>query len=340
MQPLDALWSACGNAAPVSFSICLLKKFHFDFHLAEHWPASQIRRALQLNVASTGETPGGWKIYGLTTREFDLAPCLARFPRDRHGQLDLQTVDYTCAFYDSTNQLFRAYDFATKRAAYIYPPERPFTPWELHSPFKEFWHLWALKNNALLIHSGVVTKNGMAVLLPGAGGKGKSTTVLSCLGEGMQTTGDDYNLLHFTDHGVYASALYGNLKTKSSRQAFDFPMTASWQSEILSYAGKIIYYPPAQAEIWDMSCPRITGIMCPEIAAMDEPRIIAIKPAELINTLAISSIMQSPFMAKEYLAGAVRLGSRMRHAKLLLSARPAANAACIGQWISEGACSW
>jgi hypothetical protein len=59
------------------------------------------------------------------------------------------------------------------------------------------------------------------------------------------------------------------------------------------------------------------------------------KLTELINNLAMSSIMQSPFMAKEYLAKTVQLSKRLKHGRMHLSPLPELNAACIREWMGK-----
>lgn len=323
------------------FSLKLFNKFHFNFWFEESWPVKEIKRALAINLcASEGES---WNIYAITTKEYDITPHVNRYARDKHSMLDLGAEKKICAFYDSLHNLFRIYDFERKIAVYIYPQNYSFSEWEQHSPFREFWHLWALNNNALLIHSGIVSIGDKAVLLPGAGGSGKSTTVLSCLHNNMQTTGDDYNLLYNTGAGFFATPLYSNIKVKSPKpgnSVFHFPFTVNWEKEIVSYAEKIIYYPPRDANIWNVSGTQVVGILCPNISTHSlAPEIKPVKTTELINRLVISSIMQSPFIAKEYLAKSVSLIKNMQTANLYLSANTDDNAACISNWLKEISCS-
>jgi hypothetical protein len=332
---MRALWSYCAAISAETFSLRLFGQFDFQLHFSPAWPAAKIKKSLAVNLCKNASS--GWQIHCLTTRECDITPYLNAFSRDPHGQLDLQGNTQLCAFYDSLHHIFRIYDFAGRRAAIITAETYVFKEWELHSPLREFWHLWALKNDAILIHSGVVTAGGNAILLPGAGGSGKSTTVLSCLHHRMKTTGDDYNILR-AENGIFrATPLYGNLKLKNTKGEgnFDFPMLPEWESEPLPYAGKTIYTPPASSPIWDHSTPKITGILCPHIASIPHPETSNMKQAELISRLAVSSIMQSPFMAKEYLAKAASLARSVRCTKLHLSPDAASNATHIRQWLEH-----
>ncbi len=334
----DELWSVCDKKSFEGFSIRLIDRHSFNLHFSPAWPAQDIKHALTLNLCSDAAMHGAWNIYCITTNEFDITPILNSYNRDQHGKLDMNGDTEIVAFYDSLNHIFRIYDLTKKYAAIIYPSNPSFNEWDIHSPLREFFHIWALRNNALLIHSGIVSEDGVAVLMPGAGGSGKSTTVISCLQENMTTTGDDYNLV-YNDDGVFrVCPIYNNLKlktAKANRPSFSFPVTQNWESKNLSYAEKIIYYPQANSHIWDRSGPKISGILCPDIAKSSacEPAIIPVKYTGLINRLAVSSIMQSPFMAKEYLAMSMLLAKQSRIAGISLSTDTKANAECIRSWL-------
>ncbi len=339
VQFLDNLWIVCGkNKTLAHFSICLLKNQYIDLYFSPQYPLEKLKLALGLNISSN-LSKDSWKVYSITKDEFDFSSYVNLFNRDRQGKLDFNNSPNIAAFYDSTHDIFRVYDFSKKLAAIIYPYKPKFNEWEIHSPLRDFFHIWALQNNALLIHSGVVSYNGNAVLLPGAGGSGKSTTTLSCLHNNMQTTGDDYNLI-FNDSGKFrVCALYGNVKLKISHNGqtqFELPITKNWKSETLDYANKKIYFPPIDSEIWDKNFPELIGIMCPLITNSEAlANTTPIKITELVNRLTISSIMQSPFMAKEYLAMSVSLAKQVKIAYLNLSKNLNENVGCIKKWIAE-----
>ncbi|HCR86241.1 MAG TPA: hypothetical protein DIV86_06145 [Alphaproteobacteria bacterium] len=339
MSSLDNLWQVCNGQNNFNkFSIALFDQHFLDFYFSPAWSIEKIKRALALNLSENNPNNNCWKIYSLTIREFDFTNYVNSCNRDQHGKLDLKNDEQIVAFYDSLNKVFRVYDFVNKRAVIIIQEDYIFNEWELHSPLREFFHIWALKNNALLIHSGIVSKNGVAILLPGAGGSGKSTTTISCLQHNLQTTGDDYNLIFKTEASFKVCTLYSNVKLKNpkpQRKSFDFPIMQGWESENLEYAEKTIFYPPLNSTIWDKSNPKLTGILCPYIASPQpvQPEIITMKSVELINRLAVSSIMQSPFMAKEYLAMSVALAKQMKIAYLHLSTDIKANVECIEEWL-------
>ena len=69
---------------------------------------------------------------------------------------------------------------------------KAFPYWVYSSPFRTQFHWLMQKSGCQLIHAAAVgTENG-AVLIPGKGGSGKSTTALRCLDSGLYYLGDDY----------------------------------------------------------------------------------------------------------------------------------------------------
>ena len=91
-------------------------------------------------------------------------------------------------------------------AWYAYDPKRSigiqllrgpdvYPPWEVGSPFRLFLHWHYSEQNQRVTHAGTLGKNGRGALLLGAGGSGKSGTVISGILHGLESVGDDYVLL-------------------------------------------------------------------------------------------------------------------------------------------------
>lgn len=87
-----------------------------------------------------------------------------------------------------------------------------FPPWEPGAPFRLFLHWHYARRGLRLAHAGTLGHNGDGVLLAGAGGAGKSGTVISGLLAGLTTVGDDYVLLAHDADGVVARPLFRTLK--------------------------------------------------------------------------------------------------------------------------------
>lgn len=65
-------------------------------------------------------------------------------------------------------------------------------PWERSTPLVNFMH-WGFQARGMrLLHAGTLARDDVGVLIVGAGGAGKSGTVLSGIVNGLDSTGDDY----------------------------------------------------------------------------------------------------------------------------------------------------
>jgi hypothetical protein len=335
MKFFDNFWQSFEQLNSLkAFTNCYFGKHYLKFCFSDFWPFEQIQSALALNTAITNNSD--WKIFCVTENEFNFLPIANGFNRDKHGKLEIKDENIL-AIYDSLNNIFRIYDFKNKYAAIICGNNHKFNEWEIHSPLKEFFHVWAIKNNALLVHSGVVSENGLAALIPGAGGSGKSTTVLSCLQNNMQTTGDDYNLIYKNGEDYFISTLYSNVKLKSDAK-ISLDIVTNWPKISLDYAAKNIYFPPASSNIWDIKNPKLNGILCPQISSSkseNECKITNIDGTGLINKLAISSIMQTPYFSQEYLSMVVELAKKVRIASLNLTHDINTNYKAIKLWLKS-----
>lgn len=327
----SSIWQRSKNLQLTKFSLKLFGQYNFQFYLNDVWPLTPIKAALALNLSD--HTEQGWEIFCLSRKDCEIEDYLKKYARDIHGKLTLEDDGQVIAFYDFTHEILRVYDFRQKCAAIICRDDYQFSEWELHSPFKEFWHIWALKNNALLIHSGVICAENKAILLPGAGGSGKSTTVISALEAGLSTTGDDYNLLMQKAGDYVLCPLYCNLKIKLPTQ-FHFNILDKWQFVNLTYAKKRIYYPEISSAIWQRKFPKLVSLLSLKIGH-DRAQIREIRKIEMLNKLAISSALQTPYMAQEYLAKATELINHLQIASLNLEVDYQANIAAIRNWLKE-----
>lgn len=83
-----------------------------------------------------------------------------------------------------------------KGIAYYAIRDPDLLPWWVNgSPLQTILHVWFREKGIQLTHAASISYGKHALLLTGKGGSGKSTTVLSCLREGLNTLGEDYVLL-------------------------------------------------------------------------------------------------------------------------------------------------
>ncbi len=168
-----------------------------------------------------------------------------------------------------------------------------FPPWETGAPLRLFLHWHYAKRGLRLTHGGTLAINGRGVLLAGAGGSGKSGTVIAGLLNGLQSVGDDYVLLG-ADPQVSAYPLFGTLKQDPAgfrRLGLDERLTSA---SALNWQGKHQFHmddvaagpPPPRLDICAMFLPRVTGEARTVIE--EAPR------SEALIALAATSIYQMP----------------------------------------------
>jgi hypothetical protein len=83
-------------------------------------------------------------------------------------------------------------DRETRQAVFWVPSDKHLPAWALASPLRSILSWWMELNGRQLVHAAAVGQGDRAVLIPGRGGSGKSSTALTCLMDGMDFVADDY----------------------------------------------------------------------------------------------------------------------------------------------------
>ena len=113
----------------------------------------------------------------------------------------------TGEFFDVTADLRRPKGvrrFARPQVSFWLDGEEPFEPFpaDTHLPLLEWGLNWAIANRFnrhLLLHSGVVERNGLAVLLPALPGSGKSTLTAALANRGFRLLSDEFGVVRLAD---------------------------------------------------------------------------------------------------------------------------------------------
>ena len=321
--------------AALTFSIHLFGHHRFCFHLSLDWPHGLIRAALfdagDLPISSSRSN---WQVYALTVPYTTMCDLVTPYSRNRYGQLLDPGVDVTSltntapiVFYDPLAQTLRAYDFERHIAYVLVTPTHVFAEWEIFSPFKEFWHYWALWNDALLMHSGVICLDNHALVLLGPGGAGKSTTTLSCVEYGMQTTGDDFNMVCMVGNTPWAYPLFTALKTKVGNKLItSFTCLKRWTSQTYGENLKIIYFPRCDDPIWQVEGAQVSTFLEPY---WESQRLPGPRRASPAMQSAVSAVLQHPHLGQRYLQRAQTLLAQCGSLPMLLSTEPQQNVARV-----------
>ncbi|MCC6609941.1 MAG: HprK-related kinase A [Burkholderiales bacterium] len=98
--------------------------------------------------------------------------------------------------------------------------EQPFEPFpaETHLPLMEWGLNWAIANRFnrhLLLHAGVVERDGRAVLLPALPGSGKSTLTAALANRGFRLLSDEFGVVRLADAALLPLVRPTALKNES-----------------------------------------------------------------------------------------------------------------------------
>ena len=116
------------------------------------------------------------------------------------------------ATYFPPLNLWQIYDHQEKFGLQWMMGTKSYPDWEPGSPLRVILH-WAYRFAGMrLAHAGTLGKNAEGFILVGAGGSGKSGTVIGGIAHGLDSVGDDYVLIELDENGVHAYPLFKTLK--------------------------------------------------------------------------------------------------------------------------------
>jgi hypothetical protein len=204
--------------------------------------------------------------------------------------------------------------------AYFFTPgPAALTTSDRGTPLRCILHWWMAPRGWQLVHGGAVGTAAGGVLLVGAGGAGKSTSALACIGSELGFTGDDNVLVRTTGNPIVHS-MYGSAKIA-------FEETAR--------------FPDLFAEVADAAVPGDTkavtlvhrvrpadvvlefplrAILLPRVRGRGPTRLEPASRAEALAALAPSTILSLPGAGAETFSSLGRLASLVPSYRLVLGA--------------------
>ncbi len=193
-------------------------------------------------------------------------------------------------FYDLDH--WHAYDPKSQIAVQLLKAPGAFPPWEAGAPLRPFLHWHYAERGMRLAHAGTLGLDGRGILLAGAGGSGKSGTVIAGLLNGLESMGDDYVLLSPGDV-IRAYPLFSTLKQDPEgiqRLKLDAARNCgrlNWQGKHQFTIRDLTTAPqPDYLDIGALVVPRVTG--------GDHTHFSPLARKEAIVEFAASSIYQMP----------------------------------------------
>jgi len=195
--------------------------------------------------------------------------------------------------YNGDSGHWYAYDLRAGVAVELLPAADGYPPWEPGAPLRPILHWYYAQRDLRLAHGGTLGLDGVGTLLVGAGGSGKSGTVLAGVLYGLDTVGDDYVLL---DRGTPARAypLYAPLRQDPA--GFERLELERFipRDRALNWQGKHQF---SIAELGGRSFAphlEIKSLLLPRLAKRSRTRIRPASRADGMRALAMSSIGQMP----------------------------------------------
>lgn len=208
-----------------------------------------------------------------------------------------------------------------------------YPPWETGAPLRPFLHWHYARRGMRLAHAGTLGVGGKGVLMAGAGGSGKSGTVIAGLLNGLQSVGDDYVLLN-AEREITAYPLYATLKQDPvgyKRLGLDRRLPAgslNWQGKHQFLIGQVApgAVPPSL---------RIGALLVPAVGKASRTTIAPVPRAEAMMALAASSIHQMPGERESGFRFFSMIAQRLPCFRLDLGREPAEIADAIGDFIGR-----
>ena len=215
----------------------------------------------------------------------------APFFNERDVEAELADTQYRLHYFPEKS-FWQVFDREARSGIQIMAGPREYPVWDPGSPLRNFfqWHLSTM--HGALIHAGTLAVGEKGVLLAGAGGSGKSGTVLSGIMNGLKTAGDDY--VYVEPDSLKAHALFETLK--QDRKGLKrlglidhpaIPHATNWQGKFQFFLSDL--KPSAKAHFLNLH-----ALLLPTVAGGVRTRITPISAKEAFLSLAPSGVAQIP----------------------------------------------
>ena len=183
-----------------------------------------------------------------------------------------------------------------------------FPYWVYSSPLRTLFHWWMESQGLQLIHAAAVgTENG-AVLIPGKGGRGKSTTALACLSHGMYYLSDDYVIVRGGSSPMVYS-LYNTAKINACDiERFPQLETLCINPEKLSHQKAVMYLYPHYKSIIRAEL-ELKAIMLPLVMSSEDSFLDKVEFWTLQRAMGFTTMCQLPNVGRhthQYLTGLIK----------------------------------
>ena len=219
-------------------------------------------------------------------------PCGQMDFTDRGDIWGFDSIQIKTAFHWSEYSV-NVMDMATNTGIYWVKNPKVFPYWVFSSPLRTLFHWLMEKQGCQLLHAAAIGTDNEAVLLPGKGGSGKSTTALTCLESGFFYLGDDYVIV-CKEPVPKVYSLYCTSKINMEDMTKFPSMHALSQKPVKDNQEKaVIFLYPAFKNQIKTEMP-LKAILAPEISKQENTSLKPVPFWPLLRAMSFTTMSQLP----------------------------------------------
>jgi len=208
-------------------------------------------------------------------------------------------------------------DRTTRQAVYWVPSHEHLPAWVLAAPLRSILHWWMQMSGRQLVHAAAVGQGDRAVLIPGRGGSGKSSTSIACLLGGLDFIADDY-LAVAMDPEPRVYRLYSTAKLD--------PLSLNLYPDLLTRC-RVVYQEGFDKVVLFLEdgyrdqlreSLALTLVLRPYLAGVPETTFGPVEPREIERALAAETLVHLPHAGDRTLAFLDRIAHEVPRAAIHL----------------------
>jgi hypothetical protein len=162
--------------------------------------------------------------------------------------------------------------------------------WHPARPLQTILIPWLASLGLSVVHAATVAQGGVAALVAGPSGQGKSTTAAASLAAGLQLLGDDTVALEETGDGWLAHTVHATVKTRTAAaqlHAGAVALGGAWEGE------SVLYVNEAQPEAVAASA-RVAAVLLPRLSDRPDSRVEPVKAGAALAVLTGAALSLEP----------------------------------------------
>jgi hypothetical protein len=198
---------------------------------------------------------------------------------------------YFVSQFDNQSILF-LYNFKENVAFCIVKDAKKLNNSFLSSPFFKLIALWASKQKLNILHAGCVSLNNKGALIVGRSGKGKSSTSVQCLIDGLDYLSDDYILIDDSGEKTIAYSIFNTGKLKLNHIEKFNKIQSSFKIGNLDKNNKPLLFLSTLFKEQIKRSTEIKAIIVPNITSNRSADYYRISSVEALKALAPSTLVQ------------------------------------------------